>query len=93
MPSSSFYRNVNRFSILVFAASKTAYPIHFVKKISSAAKIRKSVNPQLLTLFFAGKMALLSKYCRDETDKTPQKNSGQNFKVDNCITVRFGKMK
>ena len=68
MPSSSFYRNVNRFSILVFAASKTAYPIHFVKKY---LQLQKSANPQLLTLFFAGKMALLSKYCRDKTDKKP----------------------
>jgi len=57
----------------------TAYPIHFVKnKISSAAKN---------TLFFAGKMALMSKYCRDKT------NTPQNFwsKVNNFITVRFGK--
>lgn len=88
------YRNVNRLNFYSCVCGiKNRLSDSFRKNdISSAAKIRKSVRNFLKTLFFAGKMALWSKskYCRDKTDKTP-KNSGQNFKVNNCITVRFGK--
>ena len=77
----------------MFAASKTAYPIHFVK--TTYLQLQKSANPY--ATFWKRSFSLARWRCGANLNTVairrtkPPKNSGQNFKVNNCITVRFGK--